>query len=73
MGRARTPRRLAEYLTIRDAADLIGVSAMTLRRWDQSGKFRARRHPINRYRLYLRDELLVLLRRIEDTRRKGKR
>ncbi|MCA9627286.1 MAG: MerR family DNA-binding transcriptional regulator [Myxococcales bacterium] len=42
----------AELLTISRAAELLGVSVVTLRRWDESGKFRARRHPINGYRLY---------------------
>jgi DNA-binding transcriptional MerR regulator len=55
----------AELLTIKDAAALLGVCEMTLRRWDAAGKFRARRHPINGYRMYRRDELLRLRKRIE--------
>jgi excisionase family DNA binding protein len=50
----------ADLLTIREAADLLGVSLPTLRRWDESGKFRARRHPINGYRMYLRRDVLWL-------------
>lgn len=41
-----------ELVTIKEAADLLGVAEVTLRRWDDAGKFPARRHPINGYRLY---------------------
>ena len=51
-------------LTIKEAAALLGVSEMTLRRWDSSGKFPARRHPLNRYRLYHRQDVLRLRARI---------
>ncbi len=30
----------------------MGVSALTLRNWDKSGKFPAQRHPMNNYRVY---------------------
>ncbi len=36
----------------------------TMRRWDDSGRFRARRHPINCYRMYLRADVLKLRKRI---------
>ena len=52
-------------VTIKDAAVLLGVSEMTLRRWDAAGKFKARRHPINGYRLYPRDQLVRLRKQIE--------
>ncbi|SHE53331.1 site-specific DNA-methyltransferase (adenine-specific) [Arenibacter palladensis] len=40
------------YLTVSQAADVIGVSSATLRRWDKAGKFESFRHPINNYRVY---------------------
>lgn len=49
-------------LTIREAADLLGVSLPTLRRWDEAGKFKA--HPMNGYRLCARAEVLRLRKRI---------
>lgn len=52
-------------LTISEAAELLGVSEVTLRRWDAAGKFKARRHPINSYRLYRRGDVVRLKRRIE--------
>lgn len=41
-----------KYITIKKAALLIGVSELTLRNWDNSGKFPAGRHPISNYRVY---------------------
>ncbi|MFH0979918.1 MAG: helix-turn-helix domain-containing protein [Planctomycetota bacterium] len=54
--------RLSDYLTVAEAAEILGVSKDTLRRWDRSGKLSARRHPVTRYRLYLKKELEDLLR-----------
>ena len=53
-----------ELLTIKAAAEVLGVSEQTLRRWDKAGKLRARRHPMNGYRLYPRRQVLELRRRI---------
>ncbi len=55
---------LADYLTVGEAAEQLGVSRSTLRNWDKAGKLRPYRHPVNGYRLYLRDELERLLGRI---------
>jgi len=53
-----------DLLTIREAADLLGVSLPTMRRWDEAGKFKARRHPINGYRLYAKADVLKLRKKI---------
>jgi molybdopterin-binding protein len=39
---------VARYLTLGEAAQAIGVSVDTLRRWDRSGKLRTRRDDRNR-------------------------
>lgn len=52
-------------VTIKDAAKYLGVSEVTLRRWDDAGKFTASRHPINGYRLYRLAELKRLKRSID--------
>lgn len=64
MRKAKTPTK--HVLLIAEAAEVLGVSQVTLRRWDASGRFPARRHPINGYRLFeaeavlrLRDEIVV--------------
>ncbi len=72
----REPETLGDYLTVGEAADRLGVSISTLRNWDRSGKLAARRHPINGYRLYVRDDLEAFLQRIHSRdkpkRNKGK-
>jgi len=57
-------RSLQDYLTIRQAAEIIGVSPSTLRAWDRAGKLRAARNPMNRYRLYRCEDIEALLARI---------
>ena len=47
--------RLCDYLTVGEAAELLGVSKDTLRRWDRSGKLAARRHPVTEFRLYRKE------------------
>ena len=47
----------SEYLRIAEAAEYIGVTAQTLRRWDAAGKLRPVRRPGSRYRYYRRTDL----------------
>lgn len=58
--------KLNEYLTVAQAAQIVGVSKDTLRRWDKAGKLKARRHPVTGYRLYLRTELEAFLAQVAD-------
>jgi len=55
---------LKEYLTVKEAATFLGVTVMTLHRWDARGKLKARRHPINHYRLYKKSDLSKVLKKI---------
>jgi excisionase family DNA binding protein len=55
---------IGSLLTVGEAAELLGVSASTIRNWDRSGKLKAIRHPVNNYRLYDRYELETLLDRV---------
>lgn len=52
---------MKKYLKISEAANLIGVSSETLRRWDQSGKFESIRHPINNYRVYTENSVMSMV------------
>lgn len=54
-----------ELITIKEAAKMLGVSKLTLRNWDKSGKLLARRHPISNYRVYRVDDLKNLLAQIQ--------
>ena len=49
-----------EYLTLSEAADLIGKSKETLRRWDREGKLSAVREPLSNYRVYKREQVEML-------------
>lgn len=50
-----------KYLTIQQAAKIIGVTELTLRNWDKAGKFVAARHPMNNYRVYTLDQIESLM------------
>jgi excisionase family DNA binding protein len=45
------------FLTIKQTAKILGVTTLTLRNWDNSGKFEASRHPINNYRVYKKSDV----------------
>jgi DNA-binding transcriptional MerR regulator len=55
-------------LTIKQAAEILGVAEVTLRRWDALGKFKAKRHPMNAYRLYAERDVVRLRDRIDSGR-----
>lgn len=53
------------YFSIKEAAEILGVSALTLRNWDKSGKFPAARHPMNNYRVYKYSSIKSIIEDIE--------
>jgi len=59
-----------KYYTIKQAAKLIGVTPLTLRNWDNNGKLKAYRHPINNYRVYKQQQLELFLRKLESRKHK---
>jgi MerR family transcriptional regulator, copper efflux regulator len=63
----------AKYLTIKQAAILLGVSPLTLRNWDKRGRLIAHRHPVNNYRVYKREDIDKLLAKIEEDPRQPKK
>lgn len=50
-----------KLISIKDAARVLGVSSLTLRNWDKSGKLPAMRHPMNNYRVYKIDDINRLI------------
>ncbi len=72
MARAEGSSTSEGMVTIKDAARLLGVSEVTLRRWDDAGRFKAIRHPINGYRLYRMRDLTRLKRMIEGRASSGR-
>lgn len=54
-----------KYITIKDAAKILGVSKITLRNWDKSAKLKALRHPFNNYRVYKIEDIEKVIDLIE--------
>lgn len=54
-----------QYITIKQASKILGVSPLTLRNWDNNGKLKAYRHPMNNYRVYKIEDLEAVIRSIE--------
>lgn len=57
--------KLRDFLRISEAADYLGVSPNTLRNWESAGKIVAHRHPVNDYRLFRREDLDAVLKKVE--------
>lgn len=60
-----TAKKISDYLTIKEASELLGVAKDTLRRWEAKGKIKSIRNPLNKYRLYKREDLEQLLESFE--------
>ncbi|WP_437931209.1 hypothetical protein WMF37_18935 [Sorangium sp. So ce291] len=69
MPRRRHRPEPAELITIAESAKLLGVSLPTTHRWDESGRFPTRCHPINSYRVCLRDRAMRLRKNTAETKR----
>ena len=61
-------KNLLDYLQIKEAAEYLGVTSATLRNWEKRGKLSTFRHPINRYRLYKKEDLDALLQQIQKSK-----
>lgn len=48
---------MENYLSLKEAAEILNVNPETLRRWDNNGKFKSLRHPINNYRVYTQEQV----------------
>jgi len=55
------------YLTVKQAAEYLGVAPNTIRNWDRDGKITVYRHPISRYRLFKEADLRTLIEQLEST------
>lgn len=57
---------MSKYITIKDASNILGMSKITLRNWDKSGKLKAHRHPFNNYRVYKIEDIDKVLEMIDN-------
>ena len=68
--------KLTDYVKTAEAAEILGVSQNTLRKWAASGAIPMHRNPANGYRLFKRSDLDAFLRRagtpVRTTKRKPK-
>jgi excisionase family DNA binding protein len=54
-----------KFITIKNVANILGVSRATLRNWDNSGKLKAHRHPFNNYRVYRVEDIDEVIEMLE--------
>jgi excisionase family DNA binding protein len=52
------------FVTVKEAAELLDVAPNTVRAWGAAGSITEYRHPVNNYRLYKRDELEKVIRKL---------
>jgi DNA (cytosine-5)-methyltransferase 1 len=57
-----------EYVRVKQAAAMLGLSPNTVRKWGALGKIPEFRHPVNTYRLYKRSDLEKLIAQVEQSR-----
>ena len=59
-----TCETVGDYLMMKEAAHILGISSNTLRNWNRADKLKPLRHLLNRYRLYRRAALEAFLFRV---------
>ncbi len=52
---------IKEYYSLSEAAEVLGKSKETLRRWDRDGKLDAVREPVSNYRVYRKEDINSLI------------
>ena len=52
---------IKDYYSLSEAAELLGKSKETLRRWDRDGKLDAVREPVSNYRVYKKEDINSLI------------
>jgi len=57
---------ISGFISIKEAAEILGVTKNTLRNWEAAGKIKVYRNPYNNYRLYKKEEIVAFLKSIED-------
>ena len=60
-----------DYVTVKEAAELLGVTTLTIRNWDARGRLVSYRHPINNYRLFRKSDIDALLANVQLSVKKG--
>jgi len=68
-------QKLNEYAKVAEAAQMLGVSQNTLRKWADEGRIPVRVNPANGYRLFHREEMENFLSKVDkpSTTRKNRK
>ena len=64
---------MREYVTIKEASDLLGVTPQTLRAWEKKGELVPYRNPINNYRVYKVGQIEQFIEEMRNARLKKSR
>ncbi len=59
--------KLSDFLRVSEAASYLGICPNTLRNWVDTGKIISVRHPVNDYRLFKRQDLDAILKKLTTT------
>ncbi len=54
-----------DYMNASEAAEFLGVTKMTLYRWEKIKRVKVYRNPINNYRMYKKEDLEEILKEIK--------
>ena len=57
--------KINDYMNIKSAAKFLGVTENTLRNWEKNKKIFVYRNPLNKFRLYKKEDLEQLLSNIK--------
>ena len=57
---------IKDYYSLSEAAEILGKSKETFRRWDKDGKLPAAREPMSDYRIYKKEDIDFLLKPLFD-------
>ena len=57
-----------DLLTVKEVAQLLGVTPLTVRNWDAKGKLAAHRHPLNNYRVYKVADIENLMKELDSSK-----
>lgn len=54
-------KKINKRMTVKEAAEFLGVSRQTLKGWEKAGKLKAFINPMNKYHLYKKEDLKKVL------------
>lgn len=55
-----------EYIRVIEVSKMLGASTSTIRDWTRRGLLKEKRHPMNQYRLYKKNDVEALLKSWEN-------